>query len=212
METQFDIIAEDLGYSGPPGGAGFGEWYFESYLNPGFNNIPFSGNQTRFISNDTAFTGPLPSSGTVAPWVLPTSPAVGSFSVFPGSIIELGQLTHPSIGVPNLAPDSSSRPLLAILPRYRPTSGTITLVSVSNYPVNLSSVSLTVNGVPFNLGQPGLPAPSIAAPVVSLSIPVTFPGFLPPPGTPARLRLTALEAGPAPAGIVFRTGINEVQY
>ena len=213
--TQYDIIAEDLGYSGPSAGSNYGDWYADAFLNPTINTIGSLANQTRFISNDATFFGgsALPSSGTVSPWVSPTAPVVGSFTVVPGSIIELGNLRHVMTGAANqLSPDATSRPLLMILPRTRPTTGNITLVSVSNYPLNLAAVKLTVNGVTFNLSQPGLSPPVVTAPIVTMTIPVGFAGFLPPPGTPARLRLTAVEAGPAPAGITFRTGINEVQY
>lgn len=213
--SHYDLIAEDFGFSGVQGGAAFAEWYQEGFMNPTNNAIASIANQTRFYSNDGVFSGGLP--GLSASWLGPgLTPVVGSFSVVPGSIIEVGIVRHVG-GAIQPAPDLTSRPLLFINERTRPPStGFVTLVSASNYPLNLSSVQLTVNNIVFNLAQAislgtVLP-PSITPPTVIVRIPANHANFLPPPGVPARLRLTAQELGPAPAGVTFVTGINEVQY
>ena len=205
---QYDVIAEDLGFSGSLGGFGYGEWYFEGWLNPVQNMIIPIPNQTRFLSNDGFIGGTLP--GLVSTWT--PVPVVGSFSVVPGTIIDVGSLSHVG-GANQPFTDLASRPLVYIVERTRPSpGGVVTLLSSSNYPLNLGGVSLTVNGANFSLTQAGIAAPVIAGPTVTLTIPANFAGFLPPAGYPARLVLTASETGPPPAGILFVPGVNHVQY
>jgi hypothetical protein len=213
--TQYDIVAEDMAYLGFPGisGAPFGEWVSpnppaQSILNPGSNAIVSQLAQTRFHSYD----GPLTSSpGSATPQV--ASPIVGSWSVLPGTILDVGTLTHPGIGPIQVEADATSRPLVGIFPRTRPSSGqAITLYTASNYPLSTTQAKLTVNGITFNLLQAGVtvnsPAPGVIEVIISPALVATMLAA----DTPARLRLTAIEAGPPPAGLQFRHGINEVQY
>ena len=208
---QFDIVAEYLGYCGLSTGA-YGEWYYESFLNPGWNLVPTIapsvGNQTRFLSNDGTSV-PL---GTTA-WVPGGIAVVGSFSVFPGTIIDVGTVTH--LGGGNaVSSDATSRPLTYIVERTRPAPGApLTLVSISNYPVNIAGMSLTVNGTNFSLTQPLISPVMGTGPVLTLTIPATLVNaLLPSGGPPARLVFTATETGPPPPGISFVAGVNHVQY
>ena len=206
--TQYDVIAEDLGFitnaamPGVPNGFGFGEWYQEGYLNPFTNSIIPVGNQTWFASYDYG--------AFAMQWANP--PVVGSISVVSGSIIEVGKLTE-GVGINQLALDASSRPLMSIMPRSRPGPfGAVVLTSVSNFPLYVQSMVLTVNGVPYKFqGQLGVIVTGGAASYgYTVMIPAAALNFL--PVGPARLRLTAIERGPAPSGLTFKMGINEVQY
>lgn len=213
--VQYDIVAEDLAYAGFPDTTTFGEWYVNTLLNPATNAVLPTVAQTMFFSNDGSVGAPLPTSGGApgSPGTLnPGAPFVGSFSVWPGTVIEMGSRMHAGGTPQGLVVDNESRPLLGIFPRIRPTGGTVVLLALSNYPLNPATASLTVNGIPFSLGTPGVVFTAPLPHLVRVDIPVGLAGFLPPPGYPARLRLTASELGPAPAGVVFRQGINELQY
>jgi hypothetical protein len=209
---QYDIVAEDMQYAGFPNSSTFGEWYIIALLNPSLNSITQTQAQTRFLSMDGAATGLLPTNTSGVGGVLhPGAPYVGSFSVWPGSIVEVGIRSHGALAPNQLVVDNESRPLLGIFPRTRPSSGSVSLVAISNYPLNVASASLTVNGIPVSISSIGTLVTGLPAHIVQVDIPVTATGFL-PSGSPARLRLTASELGPAPTGIIFRQGINEVQY
>ena len=213
--TQYDIIAEDLGFSGLTGGGTYGEWYYEPFMNPLKNLISPMLYQTRHYSNDGIyFTAPGP---VVDPaWVGGPNPVVGSYSVVPGTIIDIGTITHTLAGFGSTA-DATSRPLVYIVERTRPpATGVVTLLSLSNFPVNLQTASLTVNGVPFNLALTGtgISLNTTTYPLVTLTIPANHAQFLPSIGTPARLVFTLSETGPPPlnSGLTFRAGINQVNY
>ncbi len=201
----YDLVAEDHGYSLNNAIApSYGEWYQNAFLNPLINVIGLSPAQTRFYANDYRFTNWQPTSWTPLP-------IVSSFSVLPGTVIDLGDIEHCAFPGGQVA-DTTSRPLLSISPRTRPSSGAaVTLASASNYPLSISGLSLTVNGIPFS-NWAALPPGSISAtgPVVTATIPASL---LLTPGVPARLVFTARETvPPGVTGISFATGRNEVQY
>ena len=213
IAIQYDIVAEDLQFAGFPNTSTFGEWYVNTLLNPATNAVVPSVDQTRFYSNDgTSVSLPSNAGAVGSPGVLyPGAPFMGSFSVWPGTIIELGTRTHG--GAPQAAvADSESRPLVGIFPRLRLSAGSVVVQIMSNYPVNKNGIMLSVNGVNFPLTTPGVTFTSPQPHIRQYDIPVGLAGFLPPPGVPARLRLTASELGPPPGGIIFQQGINEVQY
>ncbi len=207
---QYDIVAEDLGFCGLSSGS-YGEWYSEGFLNPSVNAIFSQPNQTRFLSNDGT-SSPTGLPGLNGLWLPTGIPVVGSFSVLPGTIIDVVKVTHGG-GINAVAPDATSRPLTYIVERSRPAPGApLTLMSSSNYPVNIAGMSLTVNGTNFNLAQPSITLLG-PGPVLTLTIPATLvSALLPIGGPPARLIFTAIETGPPPTGISFVAGVNHVQY
>ncbi len=202
--TVYDVVAENLGFSlGNAPMPSYGEWYQDSFLNPSINAIGLSQNQTRFVASDVNFMAGLP--GQVPSWA--STQVVSSLDVVRGTVIDLGSIVHAG-GPNNIVFDTRSRPLLYISPRTRPPAGGfVTLVSASNYPLNISSVSLTVNGIPFNLAAATI---TTTAPVITATIQANL---LLTVGVPARLVFTARETvQPGATGVSFATGRNEVQY
>lgn len=200
--TVYDVVAEDAVFSLGTGTApSYGEWYQENFLNPSINAIAPVGNQTRFYADDVAGAPLLPSA-----WV--SNSVVSSLSVVRGTIIDV-RLKHWG-GAAATTVHMDSRPLLSISPRTRPPAGGfVTLTSISNYPLNAGTLSLTVNGIPFNLTSP-LVTTTTVAPRVTVAIPESA---LLTAGVPARLVFTAREVVPAgAAGVSFAVGRNEVQY
>lgn len=207
--TVYDVIAEDLGFSlGGVAAPSYGEWYQETFLNPVVNAIGPLQNQTRFYASDYTLIAPgLP--GPVTAWT--STQVVSSLRVVEGTVIDLGTILHAG-GANRMVFDMTSRPLLHISPRTRPAAGGgfVTLTSASNYPLSLNSLSLTVNGIHFNLAALSPGSMSIAAPLITVTIPANL---LLTPGVPARLVFTAREAvQPGANGVSFALGRNEVQY
>ncbi len=201
--VMYDVVAEDHGYSlNNALSPSYGEWYKNQFLNPSINTIGLSPKQTRFYANDYRFTNWQPTSWTPLP-------IVSSFSVLPGTVIDLGGIEHCAFPGGQVA-DTTSRPLLFISPRTRPAAnGTVTLTSASNYPLSTSGLSLTVNGIPFT-NWAAATIPPTTGPIVTAIIPANL---LLTSGASARLVFTARETvPPGVAGVSFATGRNEVQY
>lgn len=203
--TMYDVIAENHAFSlGGAARPSYGEWVYEPFLNATENAITLNDHQVRLYASGGQVGGGLP--GFLSSWT--STPVVSSFSVVEGTVLDVGHIGHAG-GPAASAVDTTSRPLLHISPRTRPpANGFVMLTCVSNYPLAVSSMSLTVNGIPFNLAAAPV-ATFTTAPVVSVTIPASL---LLSTGAPARLVFTAREKVQPGSGLAFAVGRNEVQY
>ncbi len=195
-DQRVNLAVESMSYLGidpwptllyPPAG-GPSEWAYEGFLNwTGGNQPPRVPVQHILKNNESNFANGTPR-------------FIGSLAIVPGTIIEVS-VTDPAMqGLNGVVLDKTSRPLVEIVERARPSGASMFVATVNvyhNFP--LGSLSVTINGTSTTLAG------------VSLTANITRASANIPAG-PARVSVIAKERPVPGTGVTFVAGRNEVRY